>query len=98
MRPTLTSKTDIETKLSELKNWVLFEDKLFQVFRFKNFTKAFSFITQVAFEAEKLNHHPDWSNSYNTVEITLSTHDVGGLTELDFKLAEKINKIIAYEF
>jgi 4a-hydroxytetrahydrobiopterin dehydratase len=51
-------------------------------------------MTQVAFEAEKLNHHPEWKNVYNSVSITLNTHDAGGITELDFKLADKINKLL----
>ena len=55
-------------------------------------------MTQVALEAEKLDHHPDWTNSYNKVLINLSTHDAGGLTELDFKLAKKIDKIIENGF
>lgn len=65
---------------------------------FKNFAQAFGFMTQVALEAEKLDHHPDWTNTYNKVLIKLSTHDAGGLTELDFKLAKKIDKIIENGF
>ncbi len=65
---------------------------------FKNFTQAFGFMTMVAFEAEKINHHPDWKNSYNKVTISLSSHDAGGLTELDFKLARTIDKILENGF
>jgi 4a-hydroxytetrahydrobiopterin dehydratase len=64
-------------------------------FQFKNFIEAFSFMTQVAFEAEKMNHHPDWKNVYNRVVIRLSTHDAGGLTDLDIELAEKIDDILS---
>ncbi|WP_404401132.1 4a-hydroxytetrahydrobiopterin dehydratase [Pelagibacterium halotolerans] len=60
-------------------------------FKFKTFVEAFSFMTQVALLAEKAGHHPDWSNSYNTVDIALSTHSKGGVTENDIALARKIN-------
>jgi 4a-hydroxytetrahydrobiopterin dehydratase len=60
---------------------------------FEDFMEAFSFMTQVALKAEKMNHHPEWFNVYNKVEITLTTHDAGGLTDKDQKLAEYINKI-----
>jgi 4a-hydroxytetrahydrobiopterin dehydratase len=60
-------------------------------FTFKTFSDAFAFMTRVALAAEKAGHHPDWSNSYNKVEITLSTHDAGGLTEKDIALAKAID-------
>lgn len=63
-------------------------------FRFKTFAEAFAFMTQVALLAEKADHHPDWSNSYNRVSITLSTHSAGGLTDKDFALAEAIDKLL----
>ncbi len=56
-------------------------------FKFKTFVEAFSFMTAIAHEAEKMNHHPDWSNSYNKVSIGLTNHEAGGVTQLDFKLA-----------
>jgi 4a-hydroxytetrahydrobiopterin dehydratase len=59
-------------------------------YEFKSFAEAFSFMTHVAFLAEKLDHHPDWSNSYNKVEITLTSHDAGGLTSRDLELARAI--------
>lgn len=63
--------------------------------QFKNFQEAFAFMTRVAFLAEKMNHHPDWRNVYNRVEISLSTHDAGDIvTEKDHKLAEAIDKIL----
>jgi 4a-hydroxytetrahydrobiopterin dehydratase len=73
-----------------VKPWHSDGQTLGKEFRFKNFVQAFGFMTQVAFHAEALNHHPDWSNSYNRVSISLTTHDAGGLTTLDFKLAEHI--------
>ena len=70
------------------------DNKLSAEFQFKNFTQAFGFMTQVAIEAEKMNHHPDWSNVYNKVAINLSTHDAGNIvTERDHKLARVIESI-----
>jgi 4a-hydroxytetrahydrobiopterin dehydratase len=80
--------------LKELKGWTFTSDsKLKAEFKFKSFPEAFSFMTRVAFEAEKVNHHPDWKNSYNRVEIELTTHDSGGITLLDVELAKKISAI-----
>ncbi len=70
-------------------------DALFRSFRFADFSEAFAFMTRVAIAAERLNHHPEWSNVYNRVEITLSTHDVGGLSELDVELARAIDAVYA---
>jgi 4a-hydroxytetrahydrobiopterin dehydratase len=65
-----------------------------RVFKFTNFSEAFAFMTRVALAAEKAGHHPDWSNSYNSVTITLSTHDAGGLSDKDIALAKAIDKIL----
>ena len=74
--------------------WTEKENKLYQKFKFSDFSEAFAFMTRVALEAEKANHHPSWMNTYNTVEIWLSTHDAGDVvTDKDKKLAEKIDKI-----
>jgi len=62
-------------------------------FRFKDFSQAFAFMTRVALAAEKAGHHPDWSNGYNRVDISLSTHDAGGVTERDIALAKAIDAI-----
>lgn len=72
--------------------WEEKNNSLYRKFQFKNFSEAFAFMTRVALEAEKMDHHPDWSNVYNTVEIRLSTHDAGDIvTEKDRKLAAKID-------
>lgn len=76
-----------------LKDWTFQKNAIARDFKFKTFVEAFSFMTEIAFGAEKLNHHPDWSNSYNKVSIILTNHDAGGVTQLDFKLAEIIDLI-----
>lgn len=74
--------------------WKEENNSLQKTFKFKNFSEAFAFMTRVAFLAEKMNHHPDWRNVYNTVEITLNTHDAGNtVTEKDRKLAGEIDKL-----
>ncbi|WP_378946787.1 4a-hydroxytetrahydrobiopterin dehydratase [Mesorhizobium sp. ANAO-SY3R2] len=80
-------------ELSTLEGWTLAGDGLSisRSFVFKNFSEAFAFMTRTALAAEKLDHHPDWSNVYKTVDVKLNTHDAGGLTELDFKLARRMN-------
>ncbi|HUR81968.1 MAG TPA: 4a-hydroxytetrahydrobiopterin dehydratase, partial [Thermoanaerobaculia bacterium] len=65
-------------------------------FRFADFTEAFSFMTAVAFAAEKRNHHPDWTNVYNRVAIRLTSHDAGGVTDRDYDLAKAIDAIAAH--
>jgi 4a-hydroxytetrahydrobiopterin dehydratase len=76
--------------------WKEEDNKLNATFKFKNFTEAFGFMTEVAFYAEKQNHHPNWSNVYNTVDFSLTTHDKGNtVTEKDRKLAEAIDQVYA---
>ena len=96
MRPQKLSATEIEQQLSKLNGWTLEAAAIKLEYKFSDFVNAFGFMTKVALEAEKLNHHPEWQNTYNTVNIKLSTHDAGGLTELDFKLASKIEKIVQH--
>jgi len=74
----------------ETLHWVLVDGKLTKTFKFKSFIRAFGWMSQIAIWAEKLNHHPEWFNVYNKVEVQLTTHDAGGISELDFKLAEKM--------
>jgi len=80
--------------LARLNGWgeVKGRDAISKKFVFADFNEAFGFMARVALAAEKLDHHPEWSNVYKTVQITLSTHDAGGLTELDVKLAEAADK------
>ena len=76
-------------------NWKEEDNSLKKNFKFKNFIEAWSFMTRVAMVAEKMNHHPDWSNVYNTVNITLTTHDKGNtITDKDRELANKIDEFV----
>jgi 4a-hydroxytetrahydrobiopterin dehydratase len=86
-----------KTALAKIGGWsdVKDRDAITRKFTFKDFREAFAFMTAVAEIAEKMNHHPEWLNIYKTVEVTLSTHDAGGLTELDIKLAEAMDKLAA---
>ncbi|KKB78970.1 pterin-4-alpha-carbinolamine dehydratase [Devosia soli] len=86
----------METARPALAGWTIETgaSKLTRSFKFESFTQAFGFMAQVALLAEKAGHHPDWSNSYNKVEITLSTHDAGGLTQKDVDLAQKISALV----
>ena len=68
-------------------------DAIHKTFQFKNFVEAFGYMTKVAIRAEKLNHHPEWSNVYRTVDVVLTTHDLDGLSELDVKLARRLDKL-----
>ena len=87
------SGDEIRDALSKLKDWKLVDGKLNITLHFENFVQAFSFMTSIALEAEKMNHHPEWSNVYNKVEISLITHDLNGLSTYDFRLATKIDKL-----
>lgn len=80
--------------LDALTGWSLVEgrDAISKTFTFKNFNQAFGFMARVAMQAEKLDHHPEWSNIYKTVDVTLTTHDAGGLSELDVKMARFMDK------
>ncbi|MGE5395267.1 MAG: 4a-hydroxytetrahydrobiopterin dehydratase [Candidatus Saccharibacteria bacterium] len=77
----------------QLKDWKLENNSLRRDFKFKNFVDAFSFMTAIALEAEKADHHPDWSNSYNKVSIAFATHSEKGITQLDYDLAGKTNAL-----
>lgn len=93
------SQAQIDSALAQLNQlaaddaqWQQQGDKISKTFKFKSFIRAFGWMSQIAIWAEKLSHHPEWFNVYNKVKVTLTTHDADGLTELDFKLAEKMEK------
>jgi 4a-hydroxytetrahydrobiopterin dehydratase len=82
-----------EAALAQLSGWRAVEgrDAIAREFRFKDFNAAFGFMTRAALLAEKMDHHPEWFNVYNRVEVTLSTHDAGGVTENDIEMAKAMN-------
>ncbi len=94
MRAEKLSPTVVEQKLAKLAGWELKQHKLYRHFVFDNFIEAFGFMSRVALLAEAMNHHPEWSNVYKHVDIYLTTHDAGGISERDFTLAERINKLL----
>jgi len=90
----LLSNGELVQALQHLPDWHVHEGALSKEFVFADFSAAFAFMTRVAFVAEKMNHHPDWSNTYNRVSISLITHDKGGLTKLDREFALEVEKLI----
>src|ERR1700676_1383022 len=87
------SKQQVAVGLSRLNGWRGVKGNLHRTFEFKDFTQAFGFMKRAALVADRMDHPPDWSNAYNKVTIDLSTHSAGGITENDFELASKIQKI-----
>jgi len=89
------SEETIAEKLKSLEGWEYTDNCLATTFEFKNFKEAFTLMTRIAFECEEMQHHPDWTNVYNQLEIRLNTHDAGGVTEKDFQLAEIIENLVS---
>lgn len=89
----LLSDSEIQTRLSDLPDWQLSDNRLTRDFEFKDFQEAFGFMAAVACVAERLFHHPDWSNTYNKVSIAITNHSQGGLTELDFEFASRVSEL-----
>ena len=89
------SEVEIAAALAELSGWSRVEARaaIFKSFKFKSFRAAFGFMTQAALVAEKMDHHPEWFNVYNRVDVTLSTHTAGGVTALDVELAKAMDLI-----
>ncbi|MEQ9498830.1 MAG: 4a-hydroxytetrahydrobiopterin dehydratase [Deltaproteobacteria bacterium] len=92
-RPERLGDDALQTHLAKVPEWSIVDGKLHRDLKFDDFTSAFGFMAKVALFAEKMDHHPEWSNVYNRVSIDLTTHDAGGLTELDFALAERIDSV-----
>ncbi len=88
------SSDEISKKLENLSGWTYSKDAIHTTFEFSDFKDAFTVMTRIAFEAEALQHHPNWENVYNKLEISLSTHDADGVTEKDFQLANAIEDIV----
>ncbi|OIQ28577.1 MAG: 4a-hydroxytetrahydrobiopterin dehydratase [Bacteroidetes bacterium MedPE-SWsnd-G2] len=93
----LLDSDTIEKKLLHLPEWDYFDNALQAEFEFENFKDCFSAMSRIAFECEALNHHPNWSNTYNILNISLSTHDANGVTQADFDLAHAIEAIVEEE-
>ena len=90
----LIDQNQIDSFIKKNPSWILDNKTIKKEFKFDDFIEAFSFIVKVALLSEKMDHHPDWQNSYNKVKINLTTHDKGGITTNDIKLAESIDKLI----
>jgi len=88
------SEVEISSAIAQLAGWSVVDYKLQKNFKFRNFVDAFGFISKVAIIAEKMDHHPEFFNVYNKVKIDLTTHDAGGISALDFELAQKIDKLL----
>ena len=94
MKVTKISHKEIEKELIDMPGWAIVEDKLHKEFKFDDFNQAFGFMTRAAMHIEKMNHHPEWFNVYNKLIVDLTTHDAGGITENDIKLAKTLNSLI----
>lgn len=91
------SKDQIDQKLLHFPDWEYYDNALHAEFEFENFKDCFSAMSRIAFECVALNHHPNWSNVYNVLNITLFTHSANGVTETDFKLVKAIDSIVVPE-
>ena len=87
------TSSEVTTAMTSINDWRLIEDRIIKEFQFDDFVEAFGFMSGVALLAERANHHPEWSNVYNRVNIELTSHDVGGLSARDFKMASEIDNL-----
>lgn len=92
--PERLTDTEIDKALTELAGWTKAQDRsaITKSFKFKNFSQCWAFMSRIALLAEKMNHHPEWFNAYNSLDICLTTHDAGGVSPLDIEMATKIEK------
>ena len=90
----LIEKNQLDSFIKKNPSWIIDNKTIKKEFKFENFIEAFGFMSKVALLSEKIDHHPDWQNIYNKVKINLTTHDKGGITTNDTKLAESIDKLI----
>ena len=94
MATTKLTDAEINAQLEGISGWTVENEKLHKEFQFDSFVEAFGFMASVALIAESMNHHPEWFNVYNRVTVDLATHDAGGISALDFELAEKIDALV----
>ncbi|KGG19328.1 4a-hydroxytetrahydrobiopterin dehydratase [Prochlorococcus marinus] len=90
----LIEQSQLDSFIEKNPSWIIDNKTIKKEFKFENFIEAFGFMSKVALLSEKIDHHPDWQNTYNKVIINLTTHDKGGITTNDIKLAESIDKLI----
>ena len=90
----LINQTQLNNFINKNPSWIVDNKTIKKEFKFENFIDAFGFMSKVAILSEKMDHHPNWQNTYNKVKIELTTHDKGGITSNDTKLAESIDKLI----
>ena len=93
MEPYLLQDEELKELVVKIPGWEINNEQIQREFKFSNFIESFSFMTKIALICEKYNHHPNWENVYSKVMIRLSTHDLGGITNLDQTLASEINKV-----
>ena len=91
--PKKLTDTEITKRLMHINGWKVRKSKLHKNFRFEDFAEAFGFMASCAVVAQGMNHHPEWSNVYNVVDVELTTHDAGGISDLDFKLAQRMDAL-----
>jgi len=91
---TKLSQEQIKNELKNMPGWAVVDGKLHKEFHFEDFNQAFGFMTRAAMHIEKMNHHPEWFNVYNKLIVGLTTHDAGGITENDIKLAKILNSLV----
>ncbi len=94
-RPPRLDSAAISERLAALPEWSFADGALHRDYRFRDFSEAFGFMTRGALAAERMDHHPEWTNVYSRVSVSLSTHDAGGVTELDFRLAAQLENAAA---
>jgi 4a-hydroxytetrahydrobiopterin dehydratase len=87
------SQEQVDSRLKSIPGWRVAQGKLRRTFKFPDFVCAFGFMASAALVAEKMNHHPEWFNVYNTVRVALTTHDAGGISAADFSLARRMNDL-----
>ena len=93
MKPYLLHNEELKELIAKIPGWEIIANSLEREFKFDNFIEAFAFMTKIALICEKHNHHPNWQNTYSKVVIKLSTHDLGGITNLDQTIASEINEL-----
>ena len=96
-RPAKLNDAQIQEALATLPEWKLKDGKLHREFKFADFVEAWGFMSRAALHAQAMDHHPEWFNVYGTVRVDLNTHDAGGITKLDIKLAQKMNAIVGIQ-